>query len=82
MPGRGSRVKWEKIGDGAEFFEEDEDEFEDDEASGDRDRDSSDEEDEAMNGKPRGEVPYEDRWEADSESLAQQKVSLAGLSRS
>lgn len=70
-------MKWEKIGDGAEFFEEDEDEFEDDEASGSRERDSSDDEDEAaINGKPRGEVPYEDRWEVDTEALAQKKVSL------
>lgn len=76
QPGRGSRVKWEKIGDGAEFFEEDEDYSDDEEASGDRDRDSSDDEDEAgMNGKSRGEVPYEDRWEVDTEALAQNKVS-------
>lgn len=69
QPGRGSRVKWEKVGDGAEFFEEDEDESDDDESG---ERDSSDDEEEA--GKPRGEVPYEDRWEVDAEALAQ-KVS-------
>jgi WD repeat-containing protein 48 len=76
QPGRGSRVKWEKVGDGAEFFEEDEDDYDDEDGSGERDRDSSDDEDEAaVNGKPRGEVPYEDRWEVDAEAIAQAKVS-------
>lgn len=77
MPGRGSRVKWEKVGDGAEFFEEDEDEFDEDDEER-IERDSSDEELEdewvGVNGRKKGEVPYEDRWEIDHEELTRSKV--------
>ncbi|OCF44317.1 hypothetical protein I317_01762 [Kwoniella heveanensis CBS 569] len=71
LPGRGSRVKWERIGDGAEFF--DDDEFEDEE---DDEGLSSEEETEGWVGvgrKIKGEVPYEDRWEVDKYELAHHK---------
>lgn len=61
-PGRGGRVKWEKIGDGAEFFEEDEEEGEEADAS------SSDDEEQ------QGETPYESRWEVDREALSRSRV--------
>lgn len=73
LPGRGSRVKWEKIGDGAELDDED-DEFGEEDSG---ERESSDDEDEGVNGKSRGEVPYEDRWEVDTEALAKNKVCPA-----
>ncbi|WVR06650.1 hypothetical protein IAU60_003682 [Kwoniella sp. DSM 27419] len=72
LPGRGSRVKWERIGDGAEFFDDDELE----ESTEDDDAISSDEETEGWVGvgkKPKGEVPYEDRWEVDAAALAESK---------
>ena len=72
LPGRGSRTKWEKVGDGAEFFEEDED-FEQDEEEEDDRGDSSDEEE------GQGEVPYEDRWEVDKEALAAQPVRISTI---
>lgn len=79
QPGRGARTKWEKVGDGAEFFEEDEDEDEnegEDEAEDEYGHgDSSDEED----APGRGEVPYEHRWEVDKEAISQQPVSRIGL---
>lgn len=77
-PGRGTKVKWERIGDGAELWdEEDEAEF-----GEDGDGNSSDEDSQGWVGLDRdgesrrkGEVPYEDRWEVDKELLAQTKVS-------
>ncbi|WWC62960.1 uncharacterized protein I303_105558 [Kwoniella dejecticola CBS 10117] len=69
QPGRGERVKWERIGDGAEFF--DDDEFEDEDGE-DNDRLSSEDETDGWVGvtpKQKGEVPYEDRWELDRDEL-------------
>ncbi|WWC71103.1 uncharacterized protein I206_105056 [Kwoniella pini CBS 10737] len=68
QPGRGERVKWERIGDGAEFFDDDEEFDEED----DNDRLSSEDETDGWVGvtpKQKGEVPYEDRWEIDREEL-------------
>lgn len=78
-PGRGAKVKWERIGDGAELWdEEDEAEF-----GEDADGNSSDEDSQGWVGLERDgeqrrskhEVPYEDRWEVDKEQLARSKVS-------
>lgn len=78
-PGRGNRVKWERIGDGAEFWDEEdeddgfeesdeilssEDEFNDEGGLGGGRRRSS-----------KGEVPYEDRWEVDKSAITDSKVS-------
>ena len=100
IPGRGGRVKWEKVGDGAEMWDEDEDEDEmegenvNGNGNGDYDEWESDEEEVMPDGgwlgvdperigqglskrrANRGGVPYEDRWEVDTEALAQAKVSL------
>lgn len=77
-PGRGAKVKWERIGDGAELWdEEDEAEFGEDGEGNSSDEDNSgwvglDREGESRR---KGEVPYEDRWEVDKELLDQTKVS-------
>ncbi|WWD05216.1 hypothetical protein V865_003289 [Kwoniella europaea PYCC6329] len=72
LPGRGQKVKWERIGDGAEFF--DDEESEDDE----NDRLSSEDEGDgwvgvSQNQKNKGEIPYEDRWEIDKDEIANSK---------
>ncbi|WWD18801.1 hypothetical protein CI109_103256 [Kwoniella shandongensis] len=71
LPGRSDRVKWERIGDGAEFFDDDDlDDLDEDEGI------SSEEETEGWIGVAdgsRGEVPYEDRWEVDKEELSKGK---------
>lgn len=86
IPGRGGRVKWEKVGDGAEMWDDEEDSEEGYRGPEDEDDWSSDEEDlpiEKLNGvssdrvaeglrrrkAARGEVPYEDRWEVDTDQL-------------
>jgi WD repeat-containing protein 48 len=77
-PGRAAKVRWERIGDGAELWdEEDEAEF-----GEDVDGNSSDEDSQGWVGvdgedtrKRKGEVAYEDRWEVDQDLLQQQKVS-------
>lgn len=74
--GRGSRVKWERIGDGAEFWD-DEDEEDGFEESDDILSSDDDEGGWGAEGKRRsskGEVPYEDRWEVDKAALSQVKV--------
>jgi WD repeat-containing protein 48 len=76
-PGRAAKVRWERIGDGAELWdEEDEAEF-----GEDVDGNSSDEDSQGWVGvdgeetrKRKTEVAYEDRWEVDQELLEQQKV--------
>lgn len=78
-PGRAAKVRWERIGDGAELWdEEDEAEF-----GEDVDGNSSDEDSQGWVGvdgeetrKRKTEVAYEDRWEVDQELLEQQKVRL------
>ena len=78
-PGRAAKVRWERIGDGAELWdEEDEAEF-----GEDVDGNSSDEEGQGWAGidgdesrRRKTEVAYEDRWEVDPELLEQQKVSF------
>lgn len=80
-PGRGTKVRWERIGDGAELWdEEDEAEFGEDV---DGEGNSSEEESQGWAGidgedtrRRKGEIPYEDRWEVDQE-LLHQKVKLA-----
>lgn len=93
QPGRSGRVRWEKVGDGAEMWDSDE---EDEEGQGGYDYDDdeweSEEEDISTDGwigvdaerigeglkrrrAARGEVPYEDRWEVDSDALGSSKVS-------
>ncbi|KAK8858907.1 hypothetical protein IAR55_003138 [Kwoniella newhampshirensis] len=71
LPGRADRVKWERIGDGAEFFDDDDlDDLDEDEGI------SSEEDMEGWVGvgdSKQGEVPYEDRWEVDKEELAKGK---------
>ena len=109
LPGRGgARVKWERIGDGAEIWDEDDDEDDDElgpnggngngngNRSGNGGHDEEDEgwsSEEELNGEGwvgvdgervaegirkrragRGEVPYEDRWELDYDSLRNSKV--------
>jgi WD repeat-containing protein 48 len=79
-PGRGSKVRWERIGDGAELWdEEDEAEFGEDVD----DSNSSEEDSQGWVGidgddtrRRKGEVPYEDRWEVDQELLQSQKVGI------
>jgi WD repeat-containing protein 48 len=79
-PGRAAKVRWERIGDGAELWdEEDEAEF-----GEDVDGNSSDEDSQGWVGvdgeetrKRKTEVAYEDRWEVDQELLEQQKVGPA-----
>lgn len=81
-PGRGTKVKWERIGDGAELWdEEDEAEFGDDGEGNSSDEDSQGWVGLDRDGESRrkGEVPYEDRWEVDKELLAQTKVSQMNL---
>lgn len=67
-------VKWERIGDGAEFFDDEDEESDEDDVS------SSDEDmGEGWVGVGEGakrEVPYEDRWEVDHEVLNKRQVSL------
>jgi len=78
-PGRAAKVRWERIGDGAELWdEEDEAEF-----GEDVDGNSSDEDSQGWVGidgeesrKRKTEVAYEDRWEVDPELMQQQKVGL------
>lgn len=78
-PGRAAKVRWERIGDGAELWdEEDEAEF-----GEDIDGNSSDEDSQGWVGvdgeesrRRKGEVAYEDRWEVDQEILQQKKVHL------
>ncbi|ORY31816.1 hypothetical protein BCR39DRAFT_587333 [Naematelia encephala] len=90
QPGRngttGAKVKWERIGDGAELWD-DEDDDEDGSGGFDEDDDGYSTEEEISEGwvgidadrvgegirrrrAARGEVPYEDRWEVDKETLA------------
>ncbi|WWC88328.1 uncharacterized protein L201_003237 [Kwoniella dendrophila CBS 6074] len=77
LPGRGQRVKWERIGDGAEFF--DDEEFEDEEGGGGADdstnRLSSEDENDVypQQHQKKGEIPYEDRWEVDHDQLSNSK---------
>ena len=91
IAGRGGKVRWERVGDGAEMFDEDEEEEESYHESED-DWESEDEEipAEGWHGVDtervaeglrrrragRGEVPYEDRWEVDTEAIAQSPVSF------
>ena len=91
LPGRGGRVKWERIGDSAEMWADEEDEELSDE---DGESYSSDEElggdgwvgvdanGDRRKGAGRGEVAYEDRWELDHEELARRKVGLRPLAPS
>ena len=88
IPGRTSRTKWERVGDGAEMWDDDEDEDGDNETPEDLGGEeegvwSSDDDlgdgwvgvdGEGKKKRARGEVPYEDRWELDYEQL-QGKVS-------
>jgi WD repeat-containing protein 48 len=71
--GRSLPVKWERIGDGAEFFDDEDEESDEDDVS------SSDEDmGEGWVGVGEGakrEVPYEDRWEVDHEELHKRQVS-------
>lgn len=82
-PGRGAKVKWERIGDGAELWdEEDEAEFGEDAEGNSSDEDSQGWvglEHDGAERRRRREVPYEDRWEVDKESLTRTKVSLRRL---
>ncbi|WRT68109.1 uncharacterized protein IL334_005084 [Kwoniella shivajii] len=78
LPGRGSHVKWERIGDGAEFFDDDE---EDDPSHNEEDEDerlSSEDETDGWvgingNGNKKGEIPYEHRWEIDKNELSRSR---------
>lgn len=56
QPGRGGRVRWEKVGDGAEMWDEDEDE------------DYADGENGMGNGDSNGN-PEDDDWESDEEEI-------------
>ena len=93
LPERGGRAKWERIGDGAEMWADDEEE---DEEDGDEDEGYSSSEElgreawAGVNGERvadgmrrrkagRGEVPYEDKWEIDRDELTRRKVSLPSL---
>lgn len=87
LPGRGGgrKVRWERIGDGAEMWDdEDEEDFDDEEDEFSTEEEISDDwvganVDRVMEGlsrrkTARGEVPYEDRWEVDKEQLLHTKV--------
>lgn len=83
--GRGSKVRWERIGDGAELWdEEDEAEFGEDEDGNSSEDDSQGWvglEHDGAEKRRRKEVPYEDRWEVDKELLARTKACPYALSR-
>lgn len=73
------RVKWERIGDSAEIWDDEDDEANDFEEDAPEDEPSSSDEEMAegwigVNGKKLREVPYEDRWEVDKAELAKSNV--------
>lgn len=62
--GRGQRVRWERLGDGGE-------DWNDDDEDGDQDHgsfESSDDDDDELNSR----IPYEDKWEIDRSAIARQ----------
>lgn len=74
--GTGSRVRWERIGDGGADWDDPEDE-----ELGSHGETSSEDDDYAVEngGKRRREIPFEDRWEVDRDVLARQVSAQGGL---